>query len=67
MPRDDTNPLVEGKKKYPPKVKIPRKTICQGIKDIEDIHPLRKTVAWAHVAGCCKVVCCCAKKKKPFA
>lgn len=40
--------------------------MCQGIKDIEDIHPLRKTVGWSHVSACCKVVCCCAKKKKPF-
>ena len=52
---------------YPPKKIIPRRAICKAIQDIEDLHPLRKTVNWNHVAKCCGCLCCCAKKKKPFA
>ena len=52
---------------YPPKKVIPRRAICKSMLDLEDLHPLRKTVSWHHIAKCCGVICCCAKKKKPFA
>ena len=52
-------PLV---RTYPPKKVIPRRAICKSIQDIEDMHPLRKTVSWHHVAKCCGCLCCCAKK-----
>lgn len=55
------------KKEYPPKKIIPRRAICKSIQDLEDLHPLRKTVSWHHVQGCCGCLCCCAKKQKPFA
>lgn len=63
--KDDTEALV--KSKYPPKKVIPRRAICKAIQDIEDLHPLRKTVSWHHIGKCCGCLCCCAKKKKPFA
>lgn len=55
------------KPQYPPKKVIPRRAICKSMLDLEDLHPLRKTVSWHHIAKCCGVICCCAKKKKPFA
>ena len=55
------------KREYPPKKIIPRRAICKAIQDLEDLHPLRKTVSWNHIQKCCVMCCCCAKKKKPFA
>lgn len=54
-------------KKYPPKKPIPRRAICKSIQDIEDLHPLRKTVSCHHMNKCCGCFCCCIKNKKPFA
>lgn len=67
MTDKEIDPLVDKKSRYPPKKPIPRRAICKSIQDIEDLHPLRKTVSWKHVAKCCVFCCCCAKKKKPFA
>lgn len=67
MSEKEADPLVDKKAKYPPKKPIPRRAVCKSIQDLEDLHPLRKTVNWPHIAKCCKFVCCCAKKKKPFA
>ena len=61
----EAGPLI--KKQYPPKKVIPRRAICKSIQDIEDLHPLRKTVGWTHVQKCCGCLCFCSKKSKPFA
>ena len=50
-------------KSYPAKKIIPRRAICKSIQDIEDLHPLRKTVNCSHIGGCCNCLCgCCFKK-----
>lgn len=67
MPQDNEEADQLLQPSYPPKKIIPRRAICKAIQDIEDLHPLRKTVNWKHVAKCCGCLCCCAKKKKPFA
>jgi len=67
MPDKEDTTLIDKQAGYPPKKPVERRSICKSIQDIEDMHPLRKTVSWGHVAGCCKICCFCAKKKKPFA
>lgn len=63
--KEEKKALVEEDKGPVAPKPIPRRAICNSILELQQMHPLKKTVSWRHVGKCCYCFCCeCCKKKK---